>query len=266
MSNLPNNNNKEKSSDSPMEKIEKLTLSSLEALDQLDGGQKKDKRTSKAETKEIFDELEITIAALLKNITARRSAIEAVLEKETFKPEWEMVRKLCVQFDVNGNLLTNPVIADMYSQAEPIIHRFQDDLSNVRIGVSNMLSMLDKNEYIHEHPSESWNSPAAQFLTILKIVSNMSTWAVEIQNTWVTYHVTREQLGDDPYLLKVADPEENLDRGRALAAWDGKMAGESRSVVNTLLYNYIALEDILHKAGHYLFVKTEQSVFMKLYS
>jgi hypothetical protein len=38
-----------------------------------------------------------------------------------------------------------------------------------------------------------------------------------------------------------------MDRGRAIAAWDCKMSGEMRATLNTLLYNYIALEDIVYR-------------------
>ena len=69
----------------------------------------------------------------------------------------------------------------------------------------------------------------------------------------------------DPKLLSVAVPHQSLDRGKALAAWDVKMAGETRGMINTLLYNYIALEDILYRAGHYLY-KAEKSGFMLIYS
>ena len=38
-----------------------------------------------------------------------------------------------------------------------------------------------------------------------------------------------------------------MDRGRAIAAWDCKMSGEMRTTLNTLLYNYVALEDIVYR-------------------
>ena len=75
----------------------------------------------------------------------------------------------------------------------------------------------------------------------------------------------REQIGISVKLLSVPVPHENLDRGRTLAAWDIKMAGETRAMINTILYNYIALEDILYRAGHFLF-KAEKSGFMLIYS
>ena len=55
------------------------------------------------------------------------------------------------------------------------------------------------------------------------------------------------------------------DMGRALAAWDCKMAGQTRTMLNTVLYNYIALEDTLSRAkdsiGH-----DQNPKFLKFYT
>ena len=139
----------------------------------------------------------------MKKITARRAAIDNVLQKAKFNPDWEMVRKSSVIFDLKGRLQVNPFVSDMFADAEPVVHRFQDDLSFLKIRVSYMLSTLDKDDTILNNPSQSWDTPSAQLLTVLKVIDTMSTWASDIQDTWVTYHMTR--FGFTYFLLSV-DP------------------------------------------------------------
>ena len=114
-----------------------------------------------------------------------------MLQKAKFKPEWELVRQSSVQFDTNGRLHANPWVSEMFADAVPVVQRFQDDLSHLKIRVSYMLATLDKEDTIQNNPTQSWDTPSAQLLTVLKVINSMSTWAVEVQDSWVTYHMTR---------------------------------------------------------------------------
>ena len=65
------------------------------------------------------------------------------------------------------------------------------------------------------------------------------------------YHLTRNQLKaviDVRRLVADKTFGETDDMCQALVLWDCKMAKEMRSMLNTLLFNYITLEDIVLEA------------------
>ena len=88
-------------------------------------------------------------------------------------------------------------------------------------------------------------------ITIIQVIQSMSKWSSDIMDTWVTYHTTRVQLKegiDGNRLLTDKTFEKTDDMCQALILWDCKMAKEMKSMLNTLLFNYITLEDIVLEA------------------
>ena len=53
-------------------------------------------------------------------------------------------------------------------------------------------SPLERTEYWREEMPTEVNI----IRLYLQVVQNMSTWATNIQENWVSYHITREQMGD----------------------------------------------------------------------
>ena len=79
----------------------------------------------------------------------------------------------------------------------------------------------------------------------------MAKWSSNIMDTWINYQITRNQLkaGIDVRRLVAGKTfGETDDMCQALVLWDCKMAKEMRSMLNTLLFNYITLEDIVLEA------------------
>ena len=72
-------------------------------------------------------------------------------------------------------------------------------------------------------------------------------------------------VGRDGALKGQKDAVGKMDMGRALAAWDSKMAGKTRSMLNTVLYNYIALENILSRAKESV-VQDQNYRYLKFYT
>ena len=101
----------------------------------------------------------------------------------------------------------------------------------------------------------------------------MNQWVAGVMESWVAYHVTRCEavlLAGMVILLLRGQMMDNVDMAemlksqddmcqvkasqkssavQAIALWDIKMAKETRSTLNTLLFHYIVLEDILLTAS-----------------
>ena len=79
----------------------------------------------------------------------------------------------------------------------------------------------------------------------------MAKWSNDIMDTWINYQITRNQLKTG---IEVGGwLARSLWRlmtymCQALVLWDCKMAKEMRSMFNTLLFNYITLEEIVLEA------------------
>ena len=76
----------------------------------------------------------------------------------------------------------------------------------------------------------------------------MAKWSSDIMDTWINYHLTRVQLKAGIDVRRLVAFGETDDMCQALVLWDCKMAKEMRSMLNTLLFNYITLEDIVLEA------------------
>ena len=87
-----------------------------------------------------------------------------------------------------------------------------------------------------------------------------------IGNLFDNLLIDREKIGEAEYLTHMEDAVNLLDRGRALAVLDCKMAGETRSEINTLLYHYIVLEDILYKTRIFVEETLNDPTSFRLYT
>ena len=207
-------------------------------------------------------ELSEDLESLTSEIRERRRHIEEVLKQPEFQPQWENVRRHSIQF-VDNMLQSNIVVSQLFSEAEPIVHNFQDDIACTRIKVSLMVTKLDRANGMKM--AKEGNAVFNQLNILLKFIKGMAEWASEVQENWVTYHVTRAQMAMGENLEGADEPQCMLDIGRAIASWDYKMAGETRSMLNGLLYNYIALENILQEAEDILH-GTRDPMFLQLYT
>jgi len=225
------------------------------------------KRQPEEERKKSVAELARTMYALSSVTKGQRQRVQDMLKNPDFCPNWNKVRSASLVF-VDDKLQANSVLTLLCEQAEPIIHDFQDHLSDVRIRVSRLISQLDKNETtesLEEVAAGEKNNLPAKLIIILQLIKNMSAWAIESRESWVTYHSTRDSISSAAYLTQ-KDAVDTIDRGRAVAAWDCRKAGHTRSEVNSLLYKYIVLEDILYKTVLFLENNMEVPLSIKLYT
>ena len=54
-------------------------------------------------------------------------------------------------------------------------------------------------------------------------------------------------LGNSMHQLGSGNVDSSSDKARAMTAWDCKMAGELRTCINTVLFNYVVILDLLGK-------------------
>ena len=95
------------------------------------------------------------------------------------------------------------------------------------------------------------DNPVVQLMTVIKVIESMDLWASQVMDNWITYHLTRNQLREDIDVERVvADNtfQQSDDMCQALILWDCKMAKEMKSMLNTLLFHYITLEDMVLEA------------------
>jgi len=216
-------------------------------------GESMSKEDKEANLTEIYE-----ILKCLRSMTKEhRLQVTNVLDEPGFQPNYDDIESSSFNL-VNGELLANPHMIKFFQAAEPIVQTFQDNLDIVRVKTVQMLSMLDKRESLvvldnqahliqNSFLAGSTSTPTTQFLIMLNVLKDMSTWMNTMIEQKVTYHITREQMCQTAIIPKKCSSERFMktDRGLALCAWDCKMAMGTRSMLNNLVYNYIVIEDIL---------------------
>ena len=69
--------------------------------------------------------------------------------------------------------------------------------------MSLLLSKLERKKVPDHRNAEIRDSLATEFLMVLKVIKSFSDWAEEVMESWVTYHITREQIGKSQQMLIV---------------------------------------------------------------
>ena len=88
-------------------------------------------------------------------------------------------------------------------------------------------------------------------MTVIEVIESMDSWATKVMDNWISYHLTRNQLKEGIDVERVvADNtfQDTDDMCQALILWDCKMAKEMKSMLNTLLFHFITLEDMVLEA------------------
>ena len=136
---------------------------------------------------------------------------------------------------------------------------------------------------------------------IIKVIESMNQWVSEIMESWVTYHVTRSTVLFDTMVIllhrtqlkggvdirEMLESEDTdyrkkddmcqvgigLDLARllssvvqAIALWDIKMAKETRSMLNTLLFHYMLLEDMVLDATGSVVEQPRETAALSMYA
>ena len=119
---------------------------------------------------------------------------------------------------------------------------FSEDLVAIRAKVTLLLSNIINDD----------NEDIKMLITAaIKVIEKMVLWASQMMDNWINYHHTRNQLKEDIDVERlVADNtfQQTDDMCQALILWDCKMAKEMKSMLNTLLFHYITLEDMVLEA------------------
>jgi len=195
---------------------------------------------------------------LIANIAKRKSSVRSLLEQEQQSSEWApLVRASClVPSYITGQIAANAALRELMGRAEPVFYQFIDDLVAIRTKVTLILSSLNNGSEgggVEMFPQDTGlnPTPAMRFITLIKVIESMNKWTGEVMDSWVAYHLNREQLKqgiDVENACKGQGFEQTDDMCQALALWDIKQAKEMRSMLNGLLYHYITLEDIVLEA------------------
>ena len=191
---------------------------------------------------------------LISNLIMRKNEVTRLLEGEMARAELGTIAiKLgSLSSDGTGNISTNSVLNAQRSAAEQVLQQFSEELVAIRTKVTLILSSLNvpEDSMFIQDPGTA-PTPAMKFITIIQVIQSMSEWSSDIMDTWISYHVTRAQLKAKiglQMLMSNQDFAETDDMCQAFVLWDCKMAKEMRTMLNTLLYNYITLEDIVLEA------------------
>ena len=195
---------------------------------------------------------------LISKLDTRKSMVTKLLEGELLKQaDWCLIKNTSLVLDSRGQISSNSVLNNLRTLTEPVLQMFSEDLVAIRTKVTLLLSNInDDNEDIKmlvTAATEGFdiNNPVVQLMTVIKVIENMNLWASQVMDNWITYHLTRNQLKEDIDVERVvADNtfQQTDDMCQALILWDCKMAKEMKSMLNTLLFHFITLEDMVLEA------------------
>ena len=189
---------------------------------------------------------------LISSLIMRKNQVTSLLEGEQARYDWEMIKLTSLSYDAAGTISANTALNIQRDAAEQVLQQFSEDLAAIRTKVTLILSSLNEPEESMFIPDPRVApTPAMKFITIIKVIQSMSKWSSDILDSWISYHITRAQLKsgiDVQRLMSNQAFAETDDMCQALILWDCKMAKEMRTMLNTLLFNYTTLEDIVLEA------------------
>ena len=177
---------------------------------------------------------------LISSLAMRKNQVTNLLEGELARADWWMIRNNILNPDVMGQISSNSALNILRTATEPVLQQFSEDLVAIRTKVTLILSNLNEPEDSMFTQGHGPPTPAMKFITIIQVIQSMAKWSSDIMDTWINYHITRNQLKADIDVRRlVADKTfgETDDMCQALVLWDCKMAKEMRSMLNTLLFN-----------------------------
>ena len=195
---------------------------------------------------------------LISKLDTRKNMVTELLEGELLKQaDWYLIKNTSLVLDSRGQISSNSVLNNLRSLTEPILQMFSEGLVAIRTKVTLLLANInDDNEDIkmlitaHTEGLDI-NNPVVQLMTVIEVIESMDSWATKVMDNWISYHLTRNQLKEGIDVERVvADNtfQETDDMCQALILWDCKMAKEMKSMLNTLLFHYITLEDMVLEA------------------
>ena len=208
----------------------------------------KEDSAKEEERKEMIRKADDLICSLI----MRKNQVTSLLEGEQARYDWEMIKLTSLSYDAAGTISANTALNIQRVAAEQVLQQFSEDLAAIRTKVTLILSSLNEPEESMFIPDPRVApTPAMKFITIIKVIQSMSKWSSDILDSWISYHITRAQLKsgiDVQRLMSNQAFAETDDMCQAFILWDCKMAKEMRTMLNTLLFNYITLEDIVLEA------------------
>ena len=94
-------------------------------------------------------------------------------------------------------MFANTVLNIQRQAVEPVLQQFSEDLEAIKTKVTHILSDLSEDE-----PDDSmfipdpaaYPTPAMKVIIIIQVIQSMSKWSSDIMDTWVNYHMNRDQL------------------------------------------------------------------------
>ena len=195
---------------------------------------------------------------LISKLDTRKNMVTELLEGELLKQaDWYLIKNTSLVLDSRGQISSNSVLNNLRSLTEPILQMFSEGLVAIRTKVTLLLANInDDNEDIkmlitaHTEGLDI-NNPVVQLMTVIEVIESMDSWATKVMDNWISYHLTRNQLkeGIDVDRMVADDTfQQTDDMCQALILWDCKMAKEMKSMLNTLLFHYITLEDMVLEA------------------
>ena len=195
---------------------------------------------------------------LISKLDTRKDMVTELLEGELLKQaDWWFIKNTSLVLDSRGKISSNSILNNLRSLTEPILQMFSEDLVAIRTKVTLLLCNInDENEedsLLTTAASEGADpsNPAVQLMMVIQVIEQMDSWASQVMDNWISYHLTRNQLKegiDVERLLADNTFQQTDDKCQALILWDCKMAKEMKSMLNSLLLHFITLEDMVLEA------------------
>ena len=187
---------------------------------------------------------------LISSLAMRKNGVTSLLEGMALQ-DWGVIRNHSICPDESGIIPTNTVLNIQRQAVEPVLQQFSEDLEAIKTKVTHILSDLSEDEPDDSMfiPDPAANpTPAMKVITIIQVIQSMSKWSSDIMDTWVNYHMNRDQLKGGIDIQRLMTEQNFVDTDdicQAIVLLDCKMAKEMKTMLNTIMLNYITLEDIV---------------------
>ena len=188
--------------------------------------------------------------ALIESLSVRETKVMELLRGEMAITNWDMIKDASLIVDLEGKITSNNLLKNFMGSTRPILEQFSEDLVAIRTKVTMIVSKLteeeDESMFYNDYSGE--DSVAMKFVTIIQVIQSMADWSSAVFDNWINYHKNRAVLKtgiDVLSLLKDKDYCKKDDMCQSLMMLDCKMAKELKSILNTTLFHYVTLEDIV---------------------
>ena len=188
--------------------------------------------------------------ALISSLADRKANVMALLRGEMAKISWDVIRDDSLSVDSENKISSNGALINLRNLTMPVMEQFCDDLAAIRTKVMMIVANLteDEDESMFSEGYNAETSLAMKFMTIIQVIQTMGEWCGTVCDNWIQYFQSRTMIRegiDVMRLIKEKDFAEKDELCQSIMLLDCKMAKEMKSMMNTTLFHYTTLEDIV---------------------